>query len=50
MAGVLTALPPDSSGRSLSAALQQQLGLRPESTKGPVDSVVIDHIERPSEN
>jgi uncharacterized protein (TIGR03435 family) len=44
------ALPPDSSGPSLFAALQQQLGLRLESTKGPVDSVVIDHIERPSEN
>jgi uncharacterized protein (TIGR03435 family) len=45
-----TALPPDSSGPSLFAALQQQLGLRLESTKGPVDTVVIDHIERPSEN
>jgi uncharacterized protein (TIGR03435 family) len=44
------ALPPDSSGPSLFSALQQQLGLRLESTKGPVDIVVIDHIERPSEN
>jgi uncharacterized protein (TIGR03435 family) len=31
-------------------ALQQQLGLRLESTKGPVDFLVIDHIERPSPN
>jgi len=45
-----TAPPPDSSGPSLFTALQQQLGLRLESAKGPVDTVVIDHIERPSEN
>ncbi|HXX23164.1 MAG TPA: M56 family metallopeptidase [Terriglobia bacterium] len=44
------ALPPDSSGPSLFTALQRQLGLRLESAKGPVDTVVIDHFERPSEN
>jgi bla regulator protein blaR1 len=31
-------------------ALQDQLGLRLESTRGPVDTYVIDHIDRPSEN
>ena len=31
-------------------ALKDQLGLKLESTKGPVDSIVIDHIEEPSEN
>ena len=31
-------------------ALQEQLGLRLESGRGPVDTLVIDHIERPSEN
>jgi uncharacterized protein (TIGR03435 family) len=31
-------------------AAQQQLGLRLESTKAPVDLFVIDHVEKPSEN
>lgn len=31
-------------------ALQQQLGLKLESTKGPVEFHVVDHIERPSPN
>ena len=31
-------------------ALQQQLGLRIESGKGPGETIVIDHIERPTEN
>jgi uncharacterized protein (TIGR03435 family) len=34
----------------LFAAVQQQLGLRLEATKGPVEALVIDKIERPSEN
>jgi uncharacterized protein (TIGR03435 family) len=40
----------DSSGPSLFTALQQQLGLRLESKKGSVDTIVIEHIERPSGN
>ena len=32
------------------AAVQEQLGLRLDSTKGPVEVMVIDHIERPSAN
>ena len=45
-----TAAPsPDLSGVSIFAALQQ-LGLRLESTRLPVEVLVIDHMERPSEN
>jgi uncharacterized protein (TIGR03435 family) len=40
----------DASGPSIYTALQEQLGLRLESTKGPVEFLVIDHVERPSPN
>jgi uncharacterized protein (TIGR03435 family) len=43
--------PPDSSSEaSLFTAIQEQLGLRLESTKGPVEMLIIDHIERPRGN
>jgi uncharacterized protein (TIGR03435 family) len=37
-----------SAGPSLFTALQEQLGLRLESTKAPTDVIVIDHVEMPS--
>jgi uncharacterized protein (TIGR03435 family) len=45
-----SAAPSESSGPSLFGALQEQLGLKLESTTGPVDCVIVDHIEEPSPN
>jgi uncharacterized protein (TIGR03435 family) len=38
------------SAPSLFTALQEELGLRLESVRGPVDTIVVDHVEMPSEN
>jgi bla regulator protein BlaR1 len=38
------------SGPTLFTALQEQLGLKLESSKGPVETYVIDKVDRPSEN
>jgi uncharacterized protein (TIGR03435 family) len=40
----------DLSKPGLFAALQEQMGLKLERGKGPVDVIVIDHAERPVEN
>ena len=48
--GVEIPPPTDISGPSVFTALQEQLGLKLESTKGPVEILVIDRAERPSAN
>jgi uncharacterized protein (TIGR03435 family) len=42
--------PGEATSRSFFTAMEQQLGLKLEATKGAVDVLVIDHVERPSEN
>ena len=37
-------------GPSIFTAMQEQLGLKLESSKAPVDEIIIDHIEKPSGN
>ena len=42
--------PTDPPALTLMDAVRDQLGLKLQSTKAPVQTLVIDHIERPSEN
>ena len=43
-------LPTDPTRPNIFAALQEQMGLKLETSRGPVDVLVIDHVERPSGN
>jgi uncharacterized protein (TIGR03435 family) len=42
--------PPDPSGVPFQNALRDQLGLKLKSSRAPIRAIVIDHVERPSEN
>ncbi|HEY4840209.1 MAG TPA: M56 and DUF3738 domain-containing protein [Candidatus Acidoferrales bacterium] len=48
--GAPGAQPADPESPSVFTAVQEQLGLKLDSGKGPVEIIVIDHIERPSGN
>jgi uncharacterized protein (TIGR03435 family) len=48
--GMSAPLPADPGGPSIFTAIQEQLGLKLESGKGPVETIVIDHAEKPSGN
>lgn len=48
--GPAGAAPADSEPASIFTVLQEELGLKLDSGKGPVEIIVIDHIERPEGN
>ena len=41
---------PDTSLPSIFNVLEDQLGLKLEPTKGTIETLIIDHIESPTEN
>ena len=43
-------IPAGSGGPALATALQEQLGLKLVNTRGPVEIIVVDSVERPTEN
>jgi uncharacterized protein (TIGR03435 family) len=48
--GNSSGIPSDPDGTDLFTAVAEQLGLKLESGKGPVEIIVIDHIQKPSDN
>ena len=49
-APLVNGAPDPSAPPDLFTAIQEQLGLKLESTRGPVPVLVLDHVERPSDN
>ena len=48
--GELPVAPPDAAAPPFFIALQKQLGLKLEPARGPVQTIVVDSVSRPSEN
>jgi uncharacterized protein (TIGR03435 family) len=49
-AGVQLPAPTNANAPSLFTALEEQLGLKLEAVRAPVEVLVIDRVERPTEN
>jgi uncharacterized protein (TIGR03435 family) len=53
-AGMTAKIPPPTDGANappnLYTAIQEQIGLKLDATKAPTEVLVIDHVEKPSEN
>jgi uncharacterized protein (TIGR03435 family) len=43
-------LPSDPAGPSIFSAIEQQLGLQLHPSKSPIETLAIDHAQRPTEN
>lgn len=50
MPGAPSPPPSESAGLSIFTAVQEQLGLKLEAQKGPVETIVIDRVEKPTTN